>query len=50
MLLKAIAKLPDAIVQFPNDRTIMAYQKAIHARNRALLDVYCVADGLKLPF
>jgi DDE superfamily endonuclease len=50
MLLKAFFKHPDCVVKFPDDDCIKAYQESIHARHRHLPDVYCVADGLKLPF
>jgi hypothetical protein len=50
MLLKALVAHPEAMVRFPDDDTIKAYKLAIHARHKALVDVYCVADGLKLPF
>ena len=50
MLLKTLIKHPHCIVKFPSDEEIKGYQKLIHARHRTLPDVFCVADGLKLPF
>jgi DDE superfamily endonuclease len=50
MLLKLLRDHADAIVKFPDDERVKAYQHSIHARHRHLPDVYCVCDGLKLPF
>lgn len=50
MLIKALLKNVEAKVCFPDDEKITFYKGAIKARHNSLDDVYCVADGLKLPF
>ena len=50
MLIKALLSNEEARVCFPDDDKIAFYKEAIKARHTSLQDVYCVADGLKLPF
>jgi hypothetical protein len=50
MLLKVLIRQGEGLVRFPDDATIQAYTQAIQARHRSLDNVFCTADGLKLPF
>ena len=50
MLLKTLIHHPDCIVMMPSVEKIKYYQGLIHAPHKALKDVFCVADSLKLPF
>jgi DDE superfamily endonuclease len=50
MLLLALKNVDDCCVRFPDDTTIEEYMAAITRRHESLKDVYCVADGMKIPF
>ena len=46
----AISKEEDAKVKLPDDERVELLKEAIEARHSSLVNVFCVADGLKLPF
>ena len=50
MLLMSILNIPEAKVGLPTNEKVKFYQEAIAARHSSLVNVYCFADGLKLPF
>jgi hypothetical protein len=50
MLLKVLIRQVEGLVRLPDDATINAYTQAMQARHRSLDNVFCTADGLKLPF
>ena len=50
MLLLSILHLEEARVGMPTEEKVKFYQEAIAARHSSLVNVYCFADGLKLPF
>jgi DDE superfamily endonuclease len=50
MLLLALKDCEECLVRFPDDETIEVYKEAVARRHESLKNVYCVADGLKIPF
>jgi DDE superfamily endonuclease len=50
MLLRFLLKQERAEVKMPTNEEIKQFQESVAERHHTLVDVYCFADGLKLPF